>query len=456
MGGGLVGPLWGLFLAELASEVEIYERRSDPRQEPPGGGRSINITLCERGFSALDRLGLGGELRRLAIPARGRVMHHRSGETTVQPYGNHGEAIHSIARRDIHRVVLERAAEHSAITLHFGHECLGVDLEGPQVRFRQTETGREVEASGQTLFACDGAHSRVRREVLHRLRLDYSQSYVSQGYKELRLPARADGTYRLEQNAIHIWPRGRHMLIGFANRDGSFTLALHLPFSGDPSFASVEDAADLEKLFEDDFRDVLPFMPDLVEDFFNHPVTPMITVRCAPWSFGDKLLLLGDSCHAIVPSYGQGANCSFENCAQLHDLMAQHGADRATAFKAFEARCRPETDAIADLALEHFEELQILVGEEDFQLRKQVERYIEARHPERYHSLYSMISFTRMPYTEARRRDRAQRRLVDELLGQEGIARRLEAGAFDHRIDGFFAPDAVSRQVAVAPFSRGS
>lgn len=439
VGGGLVGPVISLFLAELGQPVEIYERRADPRGMPSAGGRSINITLCTRGFHALDRLGLGDELRQLAIPARGRVMHLANGDTEVQPYGSHGEAIHSIARRDIHEVVLQRATSHPLITARFEHQALSIDLENTAARFLNRRTGLEHDVSGRCLLACDGVHSRVREQLLRRGRFNFSQRYVSQGYKELRLPPAPGGCHRLEPNAIHIWPRERHMLIGFANRDGSFTLALHLPFEGQTSFQSIHDGPTVEALFERDFPDVLHQMPHLAEDFLSNPVTPMVTVRCAPWSVDDKVLLLGDACHAIVPSYGQGANCSFENCAVLSDLLEAHGQDWGTAFKRFEEQQRPEADTIADLALEHFEELQSLVADPAFLLRKQVERRIEARYPGLFAPLYSMISFTSMPYTEARRRAREQRSLVDELLANEEILTLLLSDGLDRLIDERFA-----------------
>lgn len=436
----MVGPVLSLFLAKLGQHVEIFERRADPREASSVSGRSINITLCERGFHALDRIGLGEKLRRLGIPARGRVIHQRDGSIKMQPYGNAGEAIYSIARRDIHETVVECATTHPLISAHFERPCLGIDLDdpdGPTIRVKDPASGRQYSARGRTVFACDGAHSRLRVQLLHRGRFNYSQYYVPQGYKELRLPSAPDGSHRLEKEAIHIWPRGRHMLIGFANRDGSFTLALHLPFEGETSFSSITDGPSVEALFERDFRDLRSHMPDLVEDFLAHPITSMITVRCAPWSTADRLLLVGDACHAIVPSYGQGANCSFENCSVLYDFLKANGEDWATAFKRYEERQKPETDTIADIALEHFEELQRWVGDEEFLLRKDLENRIEARFPGRFRSLYSMISFTTMPYTEAQRHDRLQRCLVDDLLAHKR-SQDLEPHQMDRLINECF------------------
>ena len=435
VGGGLVGPVLALHLADLGHQVEIYERRPDPRANEVPGGRSINITLCERGFRALKVVDLDEVLKRQGIPARGRIMHDRHGDTHFQPYGNRGEAIYSIARRDIHETVLEHAEDHPQISLHFEQECRRVDFGGPELEFLHRPSGRRHHVRGDRLFACDGAHSAVRTQLLRQGRFNFSQTYVEQGYKEIRLPAAADGQYQLEKEAIHIWPRGRHMLIGFANRDGSFTLALHLPFEGETSFESIPDDASLVGLFERDFPDALPLLPDLVRDFHAHPTTPMVTVRCSPWSYQGHTLLMGDATHAIVPSYGQGVNCGFESCAALRRCLEEADGDWSEAFRAFEEQRRPEAEAIADLALEHFEELQVLVRDEDFLLRKRLERRIEELHPTTFSPLYSMISFTDMPYTEARRRDREQRPQVDALLAMEGIQGWLDTGAADRWID---------------------
>ena len=437
VGGGLIGPVLALFLARAGHRVAVYDRRPDPRRASQAGGRSINLTLCERGFRALDRVGAAEPLRRLAIPARGRILHQADGATELQPYGNQGEAIYSIVRRDIHQTLLSLAEAEPGVELFFDHAC--VDLEGialgelgldnpdpgetidpeqglPVLTFRHG--GRRVRVEAERVFGCDGAYSAVRSRMQRLDRFDYSQAYVPQGYKELHVPAAADGSHRLDPHAIHVWPRGRHMLIGFANRDGSFTLALHLPFEGEPSFASMTDGDALLALFERDFADALPLVPDLRQSFRQHPVTSMVTIRCRPWSVGDRVLLVGDSAHAIVPSYGQGANCGFEDCAVLADCLAASPGDWGAVFGAFERRRKADADAIAELALEHFDELQVWVGEPLFLRRKAIERRVQALFPDRFQSLYGMVSFTTLSYSAARARATEQQGLIDHLLEQ--------------------------------------
>lgn len=434
VGSGLVGSLLAIYLARLGYRVEVYDRRADPRSERAASGKSINITLCERGFRALDRVGAGDLLRPLAIPAYGRVMHDLDGTTHYQPYGNSGEAIHSISRNDINKALLSYAEERGSIDLHFHAECLDIDLERPAARFRNLETGGEAWVTADRILGADGAFSAVRSRLQKRDRFEYSQQFVAQGYKELNLPAAADDDWRLDQNAIHIWPRGRYMLIGFANTDGSFTVALHLPFEGEPSFESITTGADVVELFERFFPDALPLIPGLVADFFDHPVSSMVTVRCSPWTYQDKVALVGDAAHAIVPSYGQGANCGFEDCSVLSDCLEAANGDWPTALAEYERQRKPNADAIADLALEHFAELQELVGDSGFLLRKRIERRINELYPDRYSPLYSMISFTDLTYVEALRIEKEQRAMVERFLAMAGIEEMVESRKIDRWI----------------------
>ena len=433
IGAGLVGPLLAIYLARRGYRVAVYDRRARPRPDGAGGGKSINLTFCERGFRALDRAGVGEPMRRLAIPAYGRVMHDSDGSTTYQPYGNRGEAIHSIARSEANQTLIAAAEGHGSIDFLWHQECREIDLDRPAARFRDRSTGRESWVTAQRIFGADGAFSRVRRRLQRLDRFEYSQHFVAQGYKELHLPAAADGGSILEPEAIHIWPRGPRMLIGFANTDGSFTLALHLPFEGEVSFETITAEDDVRALFRREFPDVLPRIPRLVEDFFDHPISSMPTIRCFPWTFEDKIALIGDAAHAIVPSYGQGANCGFEDCAVLCDCLERSGDDWGPAMKEYERRRKVDADAIAELALEHFEELQELVGDATFLLRKRIERQINQLYPERY-PLYSMISFTDLPYAEARRIDREQRVVVDRILAREDVETLLDTPEIDRLI----------------------
>jgi kynurenine 3-monooxygenase len=277
------------------------------------------------------------------------------------------------------------------------------------------------------IFGADGAYSAVRRQMQKKTRLNFSQQYWSQGYKELQVPASVNQKWTSEKNVIHIWPRGNYMLLGFPNLDGSFTCSLHLPFEGPLSFESIKTEADLRALFNDSFPDAVSLMPGLVDDFFTHPANSMITIKCAPWSYQNKVALIGDSAHSIFPSYGQGANAGFEDCGTLYDCMEKYGDDWCRVLNEFEKQRHPNTDAIADLCIEHFRELRDHVGTPTFLLKKEIERKLNEAYPEKYLDLYSMISFTQMPYTEALRVDREQRAIVDRIMSVKEVEKKLNS-----------------------------
>lgn len=431
VGSGLVGPLLAACLAARGARVELYDRRDDPRRAGADSGRSINLTLCERGLRALDRVGVGRRVRRLAIPAYGRVIHGVDGASVFQPYGCRGEAIHSISRNTLHETLLDLAEERPGITLRFGQKCRSIDPEQPRAVFADQETDEETEVAASRIFGADGVYSVVRRRLQDGGHLRCQRQYLEQGYKELDVPPGPDGGWVLDPNAIHIWPRGRRMLIGFANRDGSFTMALHLPFEGEMSFRSIRSEADLRAVFRELFAGAEELLPRLAEDYFRRPATRMVTVRCFPWTFEDKVALVGDSAHAIVPSYGQGANFGFEGCSFLEDCLEVAGGDWRRAFQRYEMMRHPNAEAIADLALEHFHELQEHVSDPRFHLRKRLERRIDELYPETYSALYALISFTDKPYIEARRIARETRGKIDRLLEIEGAEEMLERGEMD-------------------------
>lgn len=418
VGAGLIGSLLSIFLARRGYSVLLFDRHPDPRATRLDCGRSINLTLCHRGFCALDRAGVGRRVRSLAVPAYGRRVHAIDGEVRFQPYGNRREAIHSISRNRLNQLLLEEASALSTVEPHFGQRCLDVDLEGPAVTFEDVETGDVSAVEADRVVGADGAYSAVRLRMLRTDRFDYSQEYLGQGYRELSVPALGTGEWALEPDAIHIWPRGHYMLIGFANSDGSFTLSLHLPFDGAPSFSSLRTARDLEELFDRSFHDALPKIPRLADDFFGRPTNSMVTIRCSPWCYEGKVLLIGDAAHAIVPSYGQGANAGFEDCAFLDAALERHGDEWGPALADYERERKPNTDAIADLSLRHFAELREHVGDPCFLLRKAVERKLCELAPDLYQPLYSRVSFTSMSYLEALEEERGRQAVVERILGR--------------------------------------
>jgi kynurenine 3-monooxygenase len=439
VGGGLVGSLLSMFLSRRGHRVAVYDRMPDIRKSSPNSGRSINLTLCERGLKVLDCIGVGDAVRTLAVPVYGRLIHDVRGGLTFQPYGNRREAIYSIARADLNRVLLDYAEREFGIGFHFDERCRAVDLDSPSIETEHTATGRIATRKVERIFASDGAYSAVRMHMQKKIRLNLSQQYWEQGYKELSAPNGARGGWMDEKNVIHIWPRGSYMLIGFPNVDGSFTCSLHLPFEGPLSFDSIRDERALLDFFEAAFPDALAYMPRLTGEFFTHPVNTMVTIKCSPWSYRGKVSLIGDAAHSIFPSYGQGANAGFEDCAVLDECIGRHGDDWATLLREFEERRRPNTNAIADLCVEHFVELRDLVGTPDFLLRKEVERKLNEAYPEKYKDLYSMITFTCMPYTEALRIDREQRAIVERVMSVEGVGLKLGSFEVERLIDSLMA-----------------
>lgn len=433
IGAGLVGSVLAMFLARKGYKVDVYERQPDLREVDTQGGRSINLTLCDRGFKALDDIGVGQIIRGISVPAYGRLIHDVKGSVALQPYGNNNEAIHSISRSNLNKALLNFAEQNFDIAFHFNQKCLGIDLNSATVELEHLRSGRITRQKSDRVFGSDGAHSRVRLQM-QKKRFDFCQHYWQQGYKELDVPV-STGGWTAEKNVLHIWPRGSYMLIGFPNIDGSFTCSLHIPFEGPLSFEAIKTQADLLKLFKSDFPDVIDRMPNIVEDFFKNPPNPMVTIKCSPWTFQDKVSLIGDAAHAIYPSYGQGANAGFEDCTTLDECLDEHGEDWKRVLTEYEKRRKPNTDAIADLCVEHFIELRDLVGDSRFLLKKEIERRINLRYPEKYKDLYSMITFTCMPYTEALRIDREQRAILDRLMEVEAIQDKLASGEITNLID---------------------
>jgi kynurenine 3-monooxygenase len=433
VGGGLVGSVLAMHLARFCEQVAVFDYRPDPRNNRQRSGRSINLTLCERGFHALEAIGVADEIRALSVPAYGRVIHDASGGVTYQPYGSRGEALYSISREDLNCACLTLAEERFGVQARFGQKCVQVDVGRPAACFLDARTGEIVAQEATRLIGADGVHSAVRLQMQKSLRFNYSQEYIEQEYKELTVPPTA--AEALERNALHFWPRGHYMLIGFPNLDGSFTLSLHLPLNREPSFDSIATAVDLLGLFEESFPDVVPLLPTLVEDFFRRPTNSMVTTRCFPWTHEGKVALVGDAAHAIVPSYGQGANAGFEDCVVLCECLEASDGDWQAAFQDYERRRKPNAEAIADLALEHFREIRDLVGDPEFQLRKSLERRLAERYPDVYTPLYNLVSFTNISYVEALRIEARQKPLVDRLLALEAVGRMLETGEIDRHID---------------------
>lgn len=415
IGAGLTGPLLALELAKRGFEVEIYERRPDMRQVRMSAGRSINLALSARGIHSLTRAGLWKNMHKIVIPMKGRMMHSITSEITFQPYGrSDSDVINSISRADLN-IALMDAVEERGVKIHFQKRCTGIDLKKNVLKLHDEETGEKHSLAAGVVIGCDGSASAIRGEMLKVSRFNFSQQHLDYGYKELTIPAGPGGKHALETNALHIWPRGNYMLIALPNVDGTFGCILFLPFEGRDSFEQLPTRAAVLEFFQSRFPDVVQLMPDLADNFFENPIGSMVTIRCSPWHFEGKALLLGDAAHAIVPFFGQGINCGFEDCTVLTELLDQHGADWNNVFIEFERARRENTDAIADLAIENFVEMRDRVGDPRFLFRKKVELALQEKYPHRFVPKYSMVTFRRVPYATALKRGQVQDRMLTEL-----------------------------------------
>ena len=422
IGAGLAGALLAVLLARRGLAVTLYERRPDPRQARPERGRSINLALAARGIRALERAGVMARVWPLAIAMRGRMVHERSGASALQPYGQREhEVIYSVGRADLNRMLIEEALRHPNVTVRFNQQCTGVNVQGNRLRLRDAASGAEREVELAPAIATDGAGSAVRASLAAAGLVTVAEQWLDHDYKELTVPPVA-GAPALETHALHIWPRGGFMLIALPNTDASFTATLFLARAGARSFASLDSGAAVAGFFAEQFPDAVPLLPRLATEFTHHPQGQLGTVHSAPWHSGGKLLLLGDAAHAIVPFHGQGMNAAFEDCRVLDELLDRH-ADWETLFAELERARRPNTEAIAQMALENYIEMRDAVLDARFVRLKGLAMALERHFPDRFIPRYSMVMFhPEIPYAEALRRGVLQAQLLEELDPGEGAA----------------------------------
>ncbi len=416
-GAGLGGSLMAALLGRAGHRVLVLERRADPRTGTVEAGRSINLAISERGLYALSRLGLSDTILRIATPLHGRMIHPVQGPLAFQRYGRKGQSINSISRAALNQVLLDAAEGSGAVRVRFGRRCSELDLDGGVIVSVDASSGLDPDRHTGVILGADGAYSAVRGQLQRRERYDFSQDYLEHGYKELSIPPGPGGAHRLDPNALHIWPRGGYMMMAMANVDGSFTVTLYLGFDGPDSFAELGTPEAVERFFGREFPDAGPLIPGLAQAFLANPTGSLVTIRSRPWHIGGRVALLGDACHAIVPFFGQGANAAFEDCLALDAALGRHPADLARAFDEYEVERRPNADAIADLALANFQEMRDRVASPLFRFEKRVQALVHRLFPRWFIPLYTMISFTRIPYARARRRARLQARVVRGVLG---------------------------------------
>lgn len=419
VGAGLAGSLMAALLGERGYEVTVFEMRGDPRRTQVPRGRSINLAISTRGLTALRRIGLDTEILKSGVPMKGRMIHSAAGKTTFQAYDRTGQAINSVSRGDLNIALIEAAEQHASVEFLFDHRLKRFDLDDQVLEFELGDPVTVESYRAGVVIGADGGFSSVRRPMLRTDGFSYSQDYLEHGYKELTIPAGAGGAYELEKNALHIWPRGGYMMIALPNADGSFTCTLFWPMTGENGLDSLTTPAEVEAFFKLHFPDAVPHMPTLADDFLHNPNSSLATFRCWPWHCG-KTALIGDAAHGVVPFYGQGANASFEDCGVLIDCLEEAAGDWELAFERFEARRKTHVDTIADLAISNFIEMRDNVGSGTFLLKKKVEKLIQGVVPFWYTPLYTMISFSNIPYAEAveksKRQDRALRNVFNLVL----------------------------------------
>lgn len=412
-GGGLAGSLMAAYLGRRGYQVELYERRIDMRKNRISAGKSINLALSTRGLNALEKVGLRDAMLTHAIPMHGRMMHDMKGNQKYQPYGKDGQYINSVSRGMLNIILLDLADSFPNVNIFFEHVCIDADLESGKAIFKKAD-GSEVTVTADRLIGGDGAFSAIRNEMMKTSRFDYSQDYENYGYKELTI-APKDGGFALDKNCLHIWPRGEFMLIALPNPDFTFTCTLFFPYEGPVSFDAIRTEADLMEFFNSTFPDVVPLMPDLVADFFGNPTGSLVTVRCYPWVKG-KAALIGDAAHAVVPFYGQGMNCAFEDVVELDECLEKHHGNWDLAMQDYQQIRKPNADAIADLALQNFVEMRDKVGDEAFLHYKKVEHDLCELYPEMFRSQYELVSFTLEPYQFAKEQGARNTSLVNDLI----------------------------------------
>ena len=437
VGAGLAGPLLATLLARRGWQVELFERRGDPRVHGYAGGRSINLALAERGLNALRTAGVDDDVLKQAVMMRGRMVHFADGRQQLQRYGkDDSEVIWSISRGDLN-IVLLNAAEAAGARLHFDRGLGRVDFDARVAHF--VGEGEDIAHRFHALIGCDGAGSNLRAAMMKVEHLGERIEAMPHSYKELEIPPGFDGGFQLEANALHIWPRGDYMCIALPNDERTFTVTLFMPNEGRTSFATVRDGAEAAALFARDFADTVPLIPRLAHDYESNPAGMLATLYLDRWHVDGRAVLLGDAAHAMVPFHGQGMNCAFEDCVALaRHLELDH--ETATAFAAFEAERKPNAAAIQQMALENYREMSDRVDDADFLLQRELERALAERHPGRFVPRYAMVTFRRLPYATAFERGRIQRALLVEATAGRDSLDGLDWAAVDRMVHERLSP----------------
>ncbi|MBP6460631.1 MAG: FAD-dependent monooxygenase [Crocinitomicaceae bacterium] len=439
IGSGLVGSLWAVYLAKAGYKVTTYDRRSDLRNVALSAGKSINLATSFRGWKALDELGIGDAIREIAIPMYSRTIHALDGTISTLPYGKENQAIYSVSRGEINAKLLEIAGQIENVNLNFDVDCVFADTKSGKFKLKNNKTGEESEHTSELLFATDGAFSAVRYHGFQKLdRFSYSQNYIEDGYREILLPANEDGTHKLEKNSLHIWPRGRFMLIALPNFDGSFTCTLFMPFDNhEYCFNKLTDRDKVEEFFKEVFPDFYDMMPNVANRWEEHPLSALALIRCYPWTNG-KMALMGDAAHATVPFYGQGMNCGFEDCTVMWELMQEHGDNWPVIFKEYEQSRKPNCDAMQDLSIQNYIVMRDKVTDPMFKMIHKIEHRMANLFPDNYIPLYSMVSFSNTEYKHALKYGNEQQEAILNLIEKYNLNDETPFDTLDELIFQYF------------------
>jgi len=426
VGAGLVGSMLACYLSKQGHKISVFERRPDFRISGHSGGRSINLALSHRGWKALEKIGLTKAVEKISIPMKGRMIHDPEGNTNFIPYGKESQAIYSVSRGELNTIMVEEADKLPDVHFYFNERCTAIDFERNQVSFENASTLTITSHHSHLIFGADGAYSQVRYEMQKTPNFNISQHHEQYGYKELHIPAGAGEVNQLEKNALHIWPRKSFMMIALPNLDGSFTVTLFAPFTGENSFEAISNDKNAGDYFKRNFPDAIPLMPDLQKDFSGNPTSSLVTIKCFPWKF-KRTCLIGDAAHAVVPFYGQGMNCGFEDVSKLDEILGTAGQNWEEALCKFQDQRKINADAIADLALYNFIEMRDLSGRADFQLRLKIEKKIAEKFPDKFMTHYAMVTFSDLSYAEAKSRGEKQNELLEKLMALKDIEARWES-----------------------------
>ena len=437
IGAGLVGSLLSIYLAKRGHKVSIYERRSDMRREDMIAGRSINLALSDRGLLALEKVGLTDEIKKICIPMHGRQIHNVDGSITFQPYGKEGQYINSVSRGELNKQLMTIAEEHG-VNINFNEKCTTLDWKNDKIEFENTAGKQLPSSKADIIFGADGAFSAARlQHQLQHDKFDYHQYYIDCGYKELSIPPNEEGEFALEPNALHIWPRKDYMLIALPNLDKTFTCTLFFPFEGELSFDKINTEEKVKQFFATNFADIVPLMPDYVNEFFTNPTSSLVTIKCFPWVRDDKFALIGDAAHALVPFFGQGMNCGFEDCRILDELIEKNGDDWHKILSEYQTLRKPDADAIADMAANNFTEMRDRTADPKFLLQKKIEARLHENYPDKWIPAYSQVTFSpHIRYSDALAKGNRQETIMQEVMTMTDIETKWESEEVEKMILG--------------------